>query len=1368
MVEKNREAAEEQSLRRQFEELEKRAARDELSGLLNRAAAEQYIASRLEEMRAGESCALFIVDLDDFKRVNDTLGHQAGDQAIRRSAQILSGLFHAKDIVARLGGDEFIAFMSGRITEQAAREQGSAICRELQLSLGSSPAVSVTASVGVYYAGSGGQRFDSLYQSADLALYRAKKGGKHSCCLKHDRESPVSGEEFRPVNTIPLSGLLEYMDSGVALLEMGEPINLIYVSPSFCRILGTDPQTYVTPRRLSELVHPDDLLELERVLRKGVREEQAVEHTHRVSRDGAQWRWWHVRAVRITYNNPYPVMLVTTTDISRFKTNERRLEEINQRLQIALDQTTQSLWEVDLSSRCFRMFNHTGQPVHEAQAEGARFPEWLLENGLIHPDSVPRFREFAQQLLSGRVQGFGNFIVQNLDTGCYGWAAVSYRMALDETGRATRAVGILENLPQNFVAQETRSVLRRPLPEALRADLVMGLRANLTQDTVLDLWVEGKNQSASLRDAACGRCLARAAESLYSAEERRRCAHLFSPGELLERFRQGERWLWTEYRRVGADGGIQWVSHIANLVEDPLTRDVYLFLYLCSLDARKRWEHAAKGETLRDGETRLYTRQAARAMAQALLARAGAEECAVAVIDLGGLGRRLAGDAAALERSRFCLAAAFTVALGVTPILARYSADQILAVIPRAAPAHELRSQLEGAFSFVRLVLSGAVELQGVRFVAGVVRAPAAGANISAMAAQAVSLCRLWHNASADTVAFPHEGDVWDWDRLQEGIGDGRVSVHHSEMDRPLSEGEKDVAFQCMSAMLSADTLEASVQGVLSYIGDYYRADRVYILTLAANGHVITMPYEWTDGKKTSIQQAVSGTMISRYPLLQRCLKERAPVFLARENPISLQGEPPVEESWYFTAFPLAEHESISGFLCIENAREHPADAALFSTLIPYILREKERYRTRGAAPGEPPVASPLDLPNLRTYMEVIYTLDSDRYSSMGAVYLDIPDLSSINSSLGFEYGSRLLWYVSKTLADVFGPGWIFRTWDAEFVAICPNTTRQIFEGRCARLRSLLRRRYPRELRIGCAWADGTFQARELVSEAKSLLQGEERAGAGEISTQIGSPEQGDAPSWRFTVFLQPKVDMSTGALYGAEALVRGIDEDGTVVLPGAFIPQLERSGGIRELDLFVLERVLALLERWREQGLGAVPVSVNLSRVTLLSPTALASVLAIQSRYPAVPPDALELEVTESVGGETGTLQAVIDQFRQCGLRLGLDDFGSKYANLSVFTNVHFDTVKLDRTLIAGLVGNPINHMLVQDIVRICQTCGTACVAEGVETQAQASALMEAGCRYAQGYYYDRPMPAELFEQKYLRGAAQIRHELNTEEERT
>ena len=124
---KNERTQTEQRLQHRVEELEKRAFKDALSGLLNRETAELCVKKRLGEMRAGENCALFIVDLDNFKNVNDTLGHQAGDRAIRQAASIISGLFRASDIVGRLGGDEFLIFLSGQLAASLVRQKGAAI-----------------------------------------------------------------------------------------------------------------------------------------------------------------------------------------------------------------------------------------------------------------------------------------------------------------------------------------------------------------------------------------------------------------------------------------------------------------------------------------------------------------------------------------------------------------------------------------------------------------------------------------------------------------------------------------------------------------------------------------------------------------------------------------------------------------------------------------------------------------------------------------------------------------------------------------------------------------------------------------------------------------------------------------------------------------------------------------------------------------------------------------------------------------------------------------------------------------------------------------------------------------------------------------
>ena len=1344
------------------EELREKASKDVLSGLLNRVAAEQYIKQRLAAMRPGESCALFIVDLDDFRHVNHSLGHQTGDRALRQAAQVLSGLFRASDIVGRMGGDEFVVFVSGAVTEHMIQEKATAICRDLQIVLATDPAVRLTASVGVYVAAGNSEPFNGLYRSADLALYRAKKSGKHGFCVRHGSGLPASQDEFQPVNTIPLTGLLEYMDSGVALLELAEPMQLLYVSPSFCRILGVDPKEYAMPRRLDKLVHPDDLHGLEAALRGGAVPGKPVEYTHRVSRDGEHWAWWQIRAVAIEYDDPYPVMMVTTTDITRYKENEIRLEEINQRLQIAFDQTTQSLWEVDLQKRSFRLFSRCGQPAGTGpDSEVYAFPDELLSSGWVHPNSIPRFREFVNEMLEGHVQGYGNFILQDFDTGCYGWMALSYRMAYDEVGRAARAVGIAENLPQNFVGDETRSILKRPVPAALLPDLLVGLRANLTHDSVQSLWVEGRNSIKVDRGRSCSQLLARALSKLYLAEDRERLAAYFDCEALLEWYHQGERWLSLEYQRVDQNGRISWVSHTVNLAEDPLTHDIFLFMYIAGIDWRHQLEASAGSAIRHETPGQLLSADSVRTLAAAFLAhRRNSGSCAVACLRLGGLSHLHEDDPEAAARARRYLVTALALAIGCRCLLGQGRDEQLTVFFPQAPAQRQLREQLEDAFAFVRLVLAGAVPTEGLRFVAGVAPEQPGGANYAAMEAQAAGLCQLWRNAGEDTVVFPHEGEAEEWVNLHPEAGErDKITVHQTEMERPLSQGEKDVAFRCVSAMLSADTLEASLESVLNYIGNYYRADRVYILTLIENRHAVSMPYEWVAPQKRSIQQAVSGAMVDHIPLLKRCMEEKAPVFLTRMQPISLQGERACGGTWYYTAFPLIEKENILGFLCIENAQEHPADAALFSTLIPYILRERERFQKQGAQPVELPAGSLLDLPNLRSYMEVIYTLSSDQYSSMGAVCLDIPSLPAINSSLGFEYGSKLLWYVSKTLADHFGPGWIFRTWDAEFVALCPNTTRQVFDGRYARLRSVLQRRYPKELRFGSAWADGAFQARELVSKARAMMHSERSApleNSEEMMLNWGRYRsvREAVRSGRFTIYFQPQVDPRSGALVGAEALVRGLDEDGGVIAPGSFVTALEKSGAIWDLDLYVLDQTLARMERWARQGLGGrLRVSVNLSRVTLANPSALASVLAIQSRYPGVPAEALELEITESADSEGNTeLQQVMDSFRQCGLQFSLDDFGTKYANLAIFANVKFDTVKLDRSLVSGLVNNTINQMLVRDIVQICRSCGTTCIAEGIEQPEQADALQQLGCVYGQGYYYGKPMPAEHFEEKYLR----------------
>lgn len=489
--------------------------------------------------------------------------------------------------------------------------------------------------------------------------------------------------------------------------------------------------------------------------------------------------------------------------------------------------------------------------------------------------------------------------------------------------------------------------------------------------------------------------------------------------------------------------------------------------------------------------------------------------------------------------------------------------------------------------------------------------------------------------------------------------------------------------------------------------------------------------------------------------MLQRCLKGQAAVFLTRNMASTAAGEE--REPWRLAVLPLKNDQRMAGFLCIENPREHLEDAALAAMLVPHIAGEEKRFHPQGQEQEDSGEALLLSLPNLRSYTNAVCTLTSDAYSSMGAVCLDIPGLPSINGSLGFAYGREVLQYVSRALADLFGSTHLFRTWDAEFVTLCPNTTHEVFLGRCNRLRSVLECRYPKTVRVGYTWADGVFTGKELVNEARSIMRCERvplqyRQDCAQGATLHSA---GDFIRLkRFTVYFQPKVNMTDGTVTGTEALVRGLDERGRLVSSGRFIPEMEEKGLIRDLDLYVLNRTLAQLDQWRRKGLASLPVSVNFSRFTLSDPALPASVLAIQSQYPLLEPGLVEVEITESAGNvESKSLSDAMDRFHQLGLQFALDDFGSQYANVALLTHVKFNCLKLDRTLISDLAGNRCSQMLVRDLVEICHTSGMRCVAEGVETQAQKEVLLQAGCIYGQGFLFDPPLSAEAFEKKYLHG---------------
>lgn len=249
---------------------------------------------------------------------------------------------------------------------------------------------------------------------------------------------------------------------------------------------------------------------------------------------------------------------------------------------------------------------------------------------------------------------------------------------------------------------------------------------------------------------------------------------------------------------------------------------------------------------------------------------------------------------------------------------------------------------------------------------------------------------------------------------------------------------------------------------------------------------------------------------------------------------------------------------------------------------------------------------------------------------------------------------------------------------------------------------------------------------------------------------RIESDMQKALANGQFKVYMQPKWDIYLNRIAGAEALVRWIREDGSISYPDEFVPIFENNGFIEKLDFYMLEMVCQKMHEMIEAGYTIYPVSVNQSRMLLHSADYVANVKRIIEKY-KLPENAIELEITESVFlDDRSNMIQIINQLKECGVRLAMDDFGSGYSSLNMLKDVSFDTIKIDREFFAESVTTERSRWILQKIVELSSGIGMEVLCEGVETEEQVSILKAIGCRMVQGFYYSKPIPEEEYIANY------------------
>jgi len=414
------------------------------------------------------------------------------------------------------------------------------------------------------------------------------------------------------------------------------------------------------------------------------------------------------------------------------------------------------------------------------------------------------------------------------------------------------------------------------------------------------------------------------------------------------------------------------------------------------------------------------------------------------------------------------------------------------------------------------------------------------------------------------------------------------------------------------------------------------------------------------------------------------------------------------------------------------------------------------------------------NLANRALFTDKVKAAISDRRGELAVLFIDLDDFKTVNDSLGHSAGDELLVSVASRLRACLRPedvvarlgGDEFAVMvedghDAEAAAV--KVARRIMEafvlpvGVGAESVSVY-------LSVGIATGhSGAASAEELIRDADVAMYKAKTTGKGHF--QVFHPSMGEAVLERhglkeelrlaierqqLTLYFQPIIDLATGALVAEEALVRWEHPRRGLVGPSEFVPLAEETGLILSLGQYVLEEACQQARRWQalsEAGLDDGPevaVHVNLSAVELRDPGLVDRVRAILSAA-GVNPRSIVFEITETVLLEDAErAKSAISELRALGVRFALDDFGTGYSSLSYLHTLPFDMLKIAKSFVDGLARRGPEASFVRMIIELARTLGVAVVAEGIETQQQADALVALECDYGQGFHLGRPEPVK------------------------
>ncbi len=388
---------------------------------------------------------------------------------------------------------------------------------------------------------------------------------------------------------------------------------------------------------------------------------------------------------------------------------------------------------------------------------------------------------------------------------------------------------------------------------------------------------------------------------------------------------------------------------------------------------------------------------------------------------------------------------------------------------------------------------------------------------------------------------------------------------------------------------------------------------------------------------------------------------------------------------------------------------------------------------------------------------------------SLVLFFIDLDHFKSVNDSFGHHAGDELLKLVAKRLIyHVRAEDIVARLSGDEFILLLAPEETQPLALECAnsvvkKIHSALTEIFFIEgTEIFISASIGVALYPKDGESAESILKNADRSmydvkQMGKNNYRFFSSELGNSVHRKLQLesdlrkaihdnelelYYQPQWDFKTGKLYGFEALVRWNHPQQGMLYPDEFIEVAEKSGLIFQLDMWVLEAACKQLKKWDCEGLFSRKISVNMSALQFSSPNLVENIVAQLEQYD-INPNKLEIEIVESVlMRDSEYTLAVLAALKDLGINIAVDDFGTGYSSMAYLSKFPIDILKIDKAFVSEIDTSVAAKVIIESIIEMATKLGLTIVAEGIETEEQSRFLAHHGCTFAQGYFYNKPMP--------------------------